>query len=162
LWTDYGRVLTLKLGLFAALLALGAFNLVWVRPRLTAGEHDASGPSGAEVLRRFGRALRLEALLGLAVLLVVAVLTGLVPGREARRRPLPGRRTVPEHGRAVADPRDRAPRRPGRRDRELPADDRRGGRAGPARVGRGDPGALSRAGAAGRGAAAGARGGAPA
>jgi copper transport protein len=83
LWpTSYGRTLLVKLAFVAGLIVLGAFNLLWVRPRL-AGTSGASAVAGAPVLRHFNRAIAVEAVLGIAVLLTVAVLTGLVPSREA-------------------------------------------------------------------------------
>lgn len=84
--TAYGRTLTVKLALVAGLVALGASNFLWVRPRLAApvpGEAAATERAGAVVLRHFGRAVRLEVLLAAATLLAVAVLTGFVPAREA-------------------------------------------------------------------------------
>ena len=52
------------------LLGLGATNLLVLQPRLAA----VSGPAPS-----FGRTVRLELVLGLAVLAVAAVLTGLAP-----------------------------------------------------------------------------------
>ncbi len=73
--TDYGSALLIKLIIAAALVALGAFNLLWVRP------HLASGVVGGTA-RHFQRAIAAEVMLGAAALLVVAVLTGLAPSRE--------------------------------------------------------------------------------
>lgn len=84
--TAYGRTLAVKLALFAGLLALGAFNFLWVRPRLAAaGELKRASAErvAGRIAGHFGRALRIEALLGVAILLAVALLTGLVPAREA-------------------------------------------------------------------------------
>lgn len=73
--TDYGRTLTVKTALFALLVALGAFNLFWMRPRL--------GDEGGEATRRrFRRATGAEVALGAGVLLAAAVLTSTVPSRE--------------------------------------------------------------------------------
>lgn len=60
----------------AALVALGAFNLLWVRPHLASGATVGTA-------RHFRRAVAAEVALGVMVLLVVAVLTGLAPSREA-------------------------------------------------------------------------------
>ncbi len=73
--TTHGRALLLKLGLFALLLALGAVNLLWLTPQL----RRAEAPAG----RRFWRTVRLELLLGLALLLAVGVMTGVAPAFEA-------------------------------------------------------------------------------
>lgn len=91
--TEYGRALTIKLVLFAGLVALGAFNHFWLRPRLAAPLPKGGAKRAAAVaeqtrttpvlLRQFGRAIRVEALLGVAVILAVAFLTGFVPAREA-------------------------------------------------------------------------------
>ncbi|MGI8689570.1 MAG: copper resistance CopC/CopD family protein [Thermomicrobiales bacterium] len=73
--TDYGRALLIKLILVSGLVALGAFNLLWVRPRLAAGSPDHTP-------RHLRRSVAIEVALGAAVLLVVAVLTGSAPSRE--------------------------------------------------------------------------------
>ncbi len=91
--TEYGRALAIKLALFAGLLALGAFNHFWLRPRLAAPLPKGAAKRAVAVaerarttpifLRRFGRAVRVEALLGVAIILAVAFMTGFVPAREA-------------------------------------------------------------------------------
>jgi copper transport protein len=83
--TTYGKALAIKLALVVGLVALGAFNMLWVRPRLAlraafAGEHElAPRPP----VHHFRRSVGVEMILGVAVLLVVAILTGLPPSREA-------------------------------------------------------------------------------
>ena len=73
LWaTGYGRALLLKVLLFLATGAVGAYNWRWLTPRLG----DAAG-RGALL-----RSARLELLLALAVLLVTAVLVHLAMPRE--------------------------------------------------------------------------------
>jgi putative copper resistance protein D len=69
--TTYGRVLTVKLVLFAAMLGLAAVNRLWLTPRL---------PGAALALARNSLA---EAALGLGVLLAVGVLGTLEPGAHA-------------------------------------------------------------------------------
>lgn len=72
LWaTAYGRALLLKVGLFLATGAVGAYNWRRLTPRL-----EASGPG------RLLRWVRLELLLATAVLLVTAVLVHLAMPRE--------------------------------------------------------------------------------
>ncbi len=82
--TDYGHALLVKLVLVFGLVCLGAFNLLWVRPHLA---HTARRESEYErvrpVVRHFRQSIRGEVCLGAAVLLVVAILTGLAPSREA-------------------------------------------------------------------------------
>ena len=73
----YGRVLTLKVGLVAALLIIGAVNLFWVRPGLA---------------RRDGRGIWLrrtvvaEVVLAVLVLGTVGLLTSLEPARQVASR----------------------------------------------------------------------------
>ena len=71
--TAYGRTLLVKLGLVAAMIALAAINLLWVRP------HLHSDSRAAIWLRRLVAG---EALLGVLVIASVGILTGLEPGRD--------------------------------------------------------------------------------
>lgn len=87
LWpTNYGRALLLKLVLVLALIALGAFNILWVRPRLDARANNQTQERSivARIMEHFRRSITAEIVLGVTVLLVVAILTGLAPSREAR------------------------------------------------------------------------------
>ena len=77
LTTPYGLTLLGKLALFAPLLALGAINLLRIGPRLR-GDGQAS--------RRLRRTVSLEALLGLAILFTVGLLTGMEPARQVAAR----------------------------------------------------------------------------
>jgi copper transport protein len=75
--TDYGTWFLLKLAVVVTTVGLGAYHLLVVRPAL------ALDPTpGTPLARRFGRSLRLEAALALAVLAISAVLTITVPGRD--------------------------------------------------------------------------------
>lgn len=70
LWTtDYGRTLLLKVGIFAAVAAVGAYNLLRVRPAL-------GQVRGVTRLRRSGT---VELVLALAVIVVTAVLVAVPP-----------------------------------------------------------------------------------
>ena len=70
LWSSaYGRMLSLKLLLVAALLCAAAVNRLWLTPRLRAGDAAA-----AAALRR---SIRLEMLVGGLILLVTAAFTSL-------------------------------------------------------------------------------------
>jgi putative copper export protein/methionine-rich copper-binding protein CopC len=70
LWTtDYGRILLMKVSIFAAVAVVGAYNLLRVRPAL--GEER-----GARRLRRSGT---LELVLALAVIIVTAILVAVPP-----------------------------------------------------------------------------------
>jgi len=77
--TAYGRALTVKLGIMAALLVVAGVNAIYLRPRLVE-ERD-----GTERLsRRLSFVLRAEIGLALAVLLVAAVLVQYVTARQDR------------------------------------------------------------------------------
>lgn len=71
--TGYGRALLVKLGLVLVLLELGAINLLVVGPRM---RRSVDAP------RHFGYTVLAEAVLGVAVFLVVGVLTSLPPARD--------------------------------------------------------------------------------
>ncbi len=75
--TPYGLTLLGKLALFVPLLALGAINLLRLSPKLRR-ESDAGA--------KLRRTVTLEALLGLAIILVVGLLTGLEPARQVAAR----------------------------------------------------------------------------
>lgn len=77
LLTPYGLTLLGKLALFVPLLALGAINLLRLSPKLR-----RERKAGA----RLRRTVTLEALLGLAIILVVGLLTGLEPARQVAAR----------------------------------------------------------------------------
>jgi copper transport protein len=78
LWTQsYGEVLLVKVSLVAAAVAWGAFHHFVVRPRLAA--------AGKGSLTRVGRSLAGETMVGVAVLLVAAILVDSKPPP----RPLP-------------------------------------------------------------------------
>ncbi|MCM8747795.1 copper resistance protein CopC [Thermomicrobiaceae bacterium CFH 74404] len=71
--TGYGRALLVKLALVLVLLELGAINLLVTGPRM---RRSVDAP------RHFGYTVLAEAVLGIAVLLVVGVLTSLPPARD--------------------------------------------------------------------------------
>ena len=75
--TPYGLTLVVKVVLVAFLLAVGALNLLWVRPGL-AGSVDRG--------RWLKRLVAGEAALGIVVLASVAVLTSLEPARQVAAR----------------------------------------------------------------------------
>ena len=77
-WSDYGRVVLAKAGLWLVLIGLGGVALL-VRRR------TAGGPESPAV----GRLLRVETLAGLVVVALAATLAGLVQGRG---QPLPAQR----------------------------------------------------------------------
>ncbi len=77
LGTPYGSALMVKIALVAVLLALGAANLLWVRPRLSGGD------AAAVWLKRL---VAVEAVVAVAVLAAVGVLTSLEPARQVAAR----------------------------------------------------------------------------
>lgn len=87
LWpTNYGRALLLKMVFVLALILLGAFNMLWIRPRLDARANNQTRERSvvARIMEHFRRSIMAEIVLGVAVLLVVAILTGLAPSRESQ------------------------------------------------------------------------------
>ena len=80
LTSDYGRALLAKLALFGGLLALGAYNLLRVRPRFAAwAERAVESALMLRWQRRFGWLVRGEVLLAALVLLAVGVMTSTAP-----------------------------------------------------------------------------------
>lgn len=73
--TTHGRALGLKVGLFGLLMLLGAVNLLWLSPQLR--QNEAAG------VRRLRRTVRLELALGMGVVLLAGVMTGIAPAFEA-------------------------------------------------------------------------------
>jgi copper transport protein len=81
----YGVSVSIKIALLLVMLAFGAFNLLMVRPGLA--RSVGSGAAAATGLaRRFSLAVGIELLLGVIVLVVAAILTGLQPAREELAR----------------------------------------------------------------------------
>ncbi|HEX7318620.1 MAG TPA: copper resistance protein CopC [Pyrinomonadaceae bacterium] len=83
LWvTPYGRTLVAKLVIVLAMIVLGAVNGFRFGPRAgrLAGEGDEAGR--ADVERGFGRSVKVEAALGVLVLLVTAFLVFMTPSRN--------------------------------------------------------------------------------
>jgi copper transport protein len=79
LWaTPYGLILSAKIVLVLLMLVLGALNGFRFGPR--AGQGDEARRAGAE--RGFGRSVKVEAALGVLVLLVTAFLVFVMPGRN--------------------------------------------------------------------------------
>lgn len=71
--TPYGWVVLAKFGLFAPMVAVGAFNRYRLLPGL-AGEEDAP-----RAVRRLTRNVRAESVIGASVLALAALLTAMVP-----------------------------------------------------------------------------------
>lgn len=73
--TTHGRALGLKVGLFTLIMLLGAVNLLWLPPQLR--QNEAAG------IRQLRRTVRLELALGIGVVLLASVMTGIAPAFEA-------------------------------------------------------------------------------
>ncbi len=76
---EYGRLLLLKIAIFAVLLAVAAFNRVRLTPRLVAATASASHAS-VDALRRLKRNCVVETALGLTVIVIVGALGTISPG----------------------------------------------------------------------------------
>jgi putative copper resistance protein D len=76
--TDYGRLLSLKLLLFLAMLAMAAVNRLVLTPRLLL-EHGEIGNAALRTLRNNSL---MEAALGLVILYLVGILGTLPPGSQ--------------------------------------------------------------------------------
>jgi copper transport protein len=81
--TTYGRVLLVKLGLFAVLILLGAVNRVFLIPRMGPTADEKTEARADRAARHFAWAIRAEVLVGVAVLFAVAVMTSLAPAATA-------------------------------------------------------------------------------
>jgi copper resistance protein D len=75
--TVYGRLLLVKIALFLAMLAIAAVNRMRLTPRLVAG-----GAMAGPAVRQLRANALTEAVIGALILLIVAVLGTLPPGRE--------------------------------------------------------------------------------
>ena len=80
--TEYGRLLLLKLGLFAAMLLIAAVNLLRLSPRLA----DLTSAGAPRTIAQLQRNALFEAGLGLGVLAVVGILGTLPPGSHTQPR----------------------------------------------------------------------------
>jgi putative copper resistance protein D len=76
--TDYGRLLSLKLLLFLAMLSIAAVN----RLRLTSALSQERGEIGRAVLRQLRNNSLMETMLGLIILYLVGILGTLPPGSQ--------------------------------------------------------------------------------
>jgi putative copper resistance protein D len=74
--TDYGRLVLLKVVLFAAMLSVAAVNRMQLTPRLA---NPAGSQPQVEALRQLKRNVTIEIVIGLGVFAVVGVLGTLQP-----------------------------------------------------------------------------------
>lgn len=75
--TDYGRLLLVKMCLFAAMVCVAAFNRQRLTPRLS------SAPGGADAQRQLQRNSLIEASMGVLILVIVGALGTLPPALHA-------------------------------------------------------------------------------
>lgn len=80
--TAYGRALLVKLGILGALLVAAATNAFYLRPRIV--EESDEGRPADDLRRRMNAAVRVELLLGVAVLCAAAVLVLYPTSRQIR------------------------------------------------------------------------------
>jgi putative copper resistance protein D len=76
--TDYGRLLLIKLSLFAAMVSVAAINRLRLTPRLSAVSPDNDIYAARAVLKQLQRNALIEAALGVVILVVVGAL-GITP-----------------------------------------------------------------------------------
>jgi copper resistance protein D len=81
--TGYGRLLMLKILLFVAMVCLAAVNRQYLLPHLYAGTAASDPDLSRRVARKLERSAVLEIALGLAVVIVVAILGVTPPASEA-------------------------------------------------------------------------------
>jgi copper transport protein len=93
--TAYGLSVTAKIGLLVLMLVLAGFNLLIARPGLARMATSGSSAAASSLARRFGAAVRLEVALGIIILAVAAILTGLSPARDQLAREASGDITGP-------------------------------------------------------------------
>ena len=93
--TAYGLSITVKIGLLVLMLFLAAFNLLVARPGLARLAAGGSAAAAAALARRFSFSVRAEVALGIMVLGVAAILTGLSPARDELARQASGETSGP-------------------------------------------------------------------
>ncbi|MGH3798388.1 MAG: copper resistance protein CopC [Pseudonocardiaceae bacterium] len=86
--TDYGRLLLVKLGVFALLLSVAAFSRRWIIRHRRAPAPVGAAPRSWPAMSTLRRSVLREAALGAFVLAVTALLVNAEPGRTATAAPL--------------------------------------------------------------------------
>lgn len=85
--TEYGRLLTIKIALFAFMVAIASINRLWLTPRLV---ENPSLDVAHSARRALCRNAALEAALGALVIAIVAVLGTLAPASHANHHAIEG------------------------------------------------------------------------
>jgi copper resistance protein D len=81
--TSYGRLLSVKLLLVTGMICLAAVNRQYLLPHLAAGDDPPDPNLGTRIARKLERNAILEIVLGIAVMIVVAMLGVTAPATEA-------------------------------------------------------------------------------
>jgi copper transport protein len=84
--TAYGLSVTAKIALLVIMLLAAGFNLLIARPGLARMAASGSSAAASNLARRFGTSVRVEIAIGVIVLGVAAILTGLSPARDQLAR----------------------------------------------------------------------------
>jgi copper resistance protein D len=82
--TVYGRLLLLKLGIFAAMVTIGAFNLLSLKPRVVGAVKSASQETSWSLLHCLRRNILIELLLGAFLMIVIGLLGVTPPAAHAK------------------------------------------------------------------------------
>jgi len=80
--TSYGQLLLVKLALLVPLIAIGAVNLLKLKPRILALRAQQSAASVIELLQGLRRNVTREAILGACVLVIVGMMSVTPPARH--------------------------------------------------------------------------------
>ena len=88
--TAYGLSVTAKIALLVLMLALAGFNLLIARPGLARMAASGSSAAASSLAQRFRTSVRVEVVLGVVILAVAAILTGLAPARDQLAREASG------------------------------------------------------------------------
>jgi putative copper resistance protein D len=78
--TLYGQLLLAKIALFVVMIALAAFNRLRLLPRLSVTDHGRKATESRKALARIQGNALIEALIGIAIIVIVAALGVQVPG----------------------------------------------------------------------------------
>jgi len=103
--TIYGRLLVLKVGVFGAMVMIGALNLLWLKPRIVVAAQSAALEKSLNLLRSLRRNVLAELSLGAILMIVVGVL-GVTP--PAAHVDMSTDRNIPHHDNGVPNAPDRS------------------------------------------------------
>jgi copper transport protein len=81
--TAYGLTLLVKIGLALPLLVIAAVNLLIIKPRLNQAYEKPEAAESPAAMRRFGRLVAVETVIGFIILAAAGLLTDLQRGQDA-------------------------------------------------------------------------------